>query len=181
MRIISGFFRSKRINPPVWFSDRPTTDMAKESLFNILNNLIDYQEVSFLDLFSGTGGISYEMASRGCKNIVCVDNNRRYCDFINKTFKQMYPQKSPAGVIVADAFSFIKNNPLHYDVIFADPPYNLEGVDTIPEIIMSNPSLSENTLVIIEHSKSIRFSDLSNIKDQRHYGKVNFSFFKKGE
>lgn len=179
MRIITGLFRSKQIILPSYFKDRPTTDMAKESLFNIINNKFDYEEVRFLDLFSGTGGISYEMASRGCKDITCVDINRKYCEFITKSFKGMFPQKSPARIINTDAFKFLENNPLNYDLIFADPPYDMEGVEKIPELIMNNPGLKPGALLIMEHSAKTHFTDLIHIRDQRHYGKVNFSFYTK--
>ena len=106
MRIITGIYRSKVIHLPSFFTDRPTTDMAKESLFNLISNNFDYEDVRFLDLFAGSGSISYEMASRGCSDITCVDANKKYCDFINKNFAQMFPKKSPARVITADAFNF---------------------------------------------------------------------------
>lgn len=179
MRIITGLFRSKVISLPSFFKDRPTTDMAKESLFNIISNNFDYEEVRFLDLFSGSGGISYEMASRGCQDITCVDLNKKYCEFISKSFKGMFPQKSPARVFCADAFKFIENNPLNYDLIFADPPYDMEGVEKIPEMIMNNPGIKPNTMLIMEHSAKTHFTDLEHIRDQRHYGKVNFSFYTK--
>ncbi len=181
MRIITGLYRSRVINLPSYFSDRPTTDMAKESLFNIISNNFDYEEVRFLDLFSGSGGISYEMASRGCKDITCVDLNRKYCDFINKNFRDMYPKKSPARIVNTDAFKFIENNPLNYDLIFADPPYDMEGVENIPEMIMNNPGLKPGAMLIMEHSAKTHFTDLVHIRDQRHYGKVNFSFYTKEE
>lgn len=179
MRIITGHYRGRQIHLPQFFTDRPTTDMAKESLFNILNNMIDYNEVSFLDLFSGTGGISYEMASRGCLDIMCLDINKKYCEFIKNSFKSMYPQKSPARVVCGDAFKFIENNPLNYDIIFADPPYDMEGIEKIPELIMNNQGIKPSTILIMEHSKKTRFTDMINIRDQRHYGKVNFSFYSK--
>ncbi|MBQ5403641.1 MAG: 16S rRNA (guanine(966)-N(2))-methyltransferase RsmD [Bacteroidales bacterium] len=179
MRIITGLFRSRQIVLPSYFTDRPTTDMAKESLFNIISNNFYFGETKFLDLFSGSGGISYEMASRGCQDIVCVDINKKYCDFISKNFKSMYPQKSPARVINTDAFKFIQNTPLNFDLIFADPPYDMEGIERIPEMILSNPGFPEGATLIIEHSKKTRFTDLTHIKDQRHYGKVNFSFYGK--
>ncbi|MBQ3655297.1 MAG: 16S rRNA (guanine(966)-N(2))-methyltransferase RsmD [Bacteroidales bacterium] len=179
MRIITGLFRSKQILLPAYFTDRPTTDMAKESLFNIITNNFVYSETRFLDLFSGSGAISYEMASRGCQDITCVDVNRKYCDFITKNFKAMFPQKSPARVVNGDALKFIENTPLNFDLIFADPPYDMEGVEKLPEIILNNVGLKQGALLIIEHSQKTRFSDLTYIKDQRHYGKVNFSFFSK--
>lgn len=179
MRIITGLFRSKQILLPSYFQDRPTTDMAKESLFNILNNVVNFSTINFLDLFSGTGSISYEMASRGCRNITCVDINRKYCDFIKKTFNGMFPNNSPARIINADALKFIENTPLNFDLIFADPPYDMPGVDKIPEMILNNSGFKQDTLLIVEHSVKTRFTDLTYIKDQRHYGKVNFSFFSK--
>ncbi len=181
MRIITGMYRSRQINLPAFFKDRPTTDMAKESLFNIINNNFDYADTVFLDLFSGSGGISYEMASRGCTNITCVDINHKYCDFISRNFKDMYPQRTPARVLNADAFKFIENTPLNYDLIFADPPYDLEGIERIPEMVMNNPGLKPGATLIIEHSAKTRFTDMIHIRDQRHYGKVNFSFYKKEE
>ena len=179
MRIITGLFRSRQILLPPYFTDRPTTDMAKESLFNIINNSFDYPKTKFLDLFSGSGSISYEMASRGCQNITCVESNRRYCDFISKNFKAMFPEKTPARVVCADALKFIENTPLNFDLIFADPPYDMEGVEKIPETILSNENFSEGCVLIMEHSAKTRFTDLTHLKDQRHYGKVNFSFFEK--
>lgn len=181
MRIITGIYRSKVIHLPSFFTDRPTTDMAKESLFNLISNNFDYEDVRFLDLFSGSGSISYEMASRGCTDITCVDSNKKYCEFINKNFTQMFPKKSPARVITADAFKFVERNPLNYDLIFADPPYDMEGIENIPQMIMDNPTIKPGAMLIIEHSAKTRFTDLTHIFDQRHYGKVNFSFYRKEE
>ncbi|MCR5455599.1 MAG: 16S rRNA (guanine(966)-N(2))-methyltransferase RsmD [Bacteroidales bacterium] len=181
MRIITGIYRSKVIHLPSFFSDRPTTDMAKESLFNLITNNFDYEDVRFLDLFSGSGSISYEMASRGCTDITCVDLNKKYCDFINKNFTQMFPKKSPARVICGDTFKYIERNPLNYDLIFADPPYDMEGIEKLPELIMNNPTLKPGAMLIMEHSAKTRFTDMTHIFDQRHYGKVNFRFYTKNE
>ena len=163
------------IIPGKGFDARPTTDFAKESLFNILTNKLDFEEVEVLDLFSGTGGISFEFASRGAKHIVSIESNHKHAAFIQKTandlkFAQMHIYKT-------NVFVFLKNCAHKYDLIFADPPYDMEGVETLPDLILSKDILKEDGIFILEHAKKLQFTGHPNLTDHRNYGSVNFSFF----
>ena len=175
MRIVSGQLKGRQINPPSFFSARPTTDYAKESLFNILNNRIDFEEIKVLDLFSGTGSISYEFASRGSKLIYSVESNRRYCQFIEKTCEGF--GLSMIKVINTDVFRFLDKNKLPFDVVFADPPFDLEQIDQIPDLFFKGAGLTEDGWFILEHSAKSDFSKHPHFVEIRTYGKVNFSFF----
>jgi 16S rRNA (guanine966-N2)-methyltransferase len=177
MRIISGDKKGIILNPPKYFKDRPTTDLAKESLFNILLNRIYFDEISVLDLFSGTGSISYEFVSRGCTNLTAIDINQKYVGFINETFKKVFNDIKGIHAFKNDVLKYIKSNNLNYDLIFADPPYELPELSQIPDLIFNNPSLKNNSLIIIEHSKSNDFAGNKYFTEIRKYGKVNFSFF----
>jgi len=177
MRIIRGKFKGRQINPPKNFNARPTTDFAKEGLFNILENTYDFEGMQILDLFSGTGAISYEFLSRGAKSVVAVEISKRQSEFIQNTADSMFPGQMHA--IAGDVFHFIKKRPLKYDIIFADPPYTLEGVADLPEIIFQNENLNSEFTLIIEHSDVIDFSKHLRFSQVRNYGKVHFSFFVK--
>ena len=175
MRIISGSFKGRVITPGKGFEVRPTTDFAKESLFNILANQMDFEDAEVLDLFSGTGSISFEFASRGAKNIEAIESNHKHAAYIQKIaqelkFKQLHVYKT-------NAFVFLKSCTRKYDVIFADPPYDMEGVETLPEIILSKGILKEDGIFILEHAKRLQFANHPNLNDHRDYGSVNFSFF----
>lgn len=175
MRIVSGTHRGRSIHPPKNLPVRPTTDFAKESLFNILNNHISFEDCKVLDLFCGTGNISYEFLSRECEDLTCVDISFQCCAFIKKTIEDFKFPKSK--VIKADVFSFLKNNLESYDVIFADPPYDLEKINEIVPLIYEKKMLKENGWMIIEHGPRIDISDQPYFKEKRAYGNVNFSFF----
>lgn len=175
MRIIAGSFRGKVINPPKGFEARPTTDYAKESLFNILTNLLDFEESEVLDLFSGTGSISFEFASRGAKRIEAIESNHKHASYIQKVVQEL--KLTQMHVYKTNAFVFLNSCSRKYDVIFADPPYDMEGVDTLPDIIMSKGLLKEDGLFILEHAKKLQFANHPNLTDHRNYGSVNFSFF----
>jgi len=179
MRIISGDKGGRMINLPKVFVDRPTTDLAKESLFNILANRIDFEETTMLDLFAGSGSIGYEFASRGSKKVTAVDLNFRYVDFINKTYKEIFGDTKNYFAIRSDAFKFVKSNHLNYDLIFADPPYELENLAEIPDLIFANPNLKSDVIFILEHSKTHNFEQHQYFTETRKYGKVNFTFFAK--
>lgn len=175
MRIVSGTYRGKLIVPPSGFSARPTTDFAKENLFNILANRFDFEEVEVLDLFAGTGSISYEFASRGCPRIDLVELNAKHYAYIKKTaaelgFKQIHAIKN-------NAFTFLKFCKAQYDIIFADPPYDIEGIEQLPLLVFKAGLLKEGGVLIVEHSKSSDFSNHPNFTERRTYGSVNFSFF----
>lgn len=177
MRIISGKYRGKHIIPDKQFEARPTTDAAKESLFNVLATRYDFEELEVLDLFAGTGSISYEFASRGALRIDAVESNFKHLSFIQKTardlnFDQLHPVKT-------NVFLFLRNCMHKYDIIFADPPYEMEGVETLPDLIMGKDILKEEGVFILEHSKKMNFFNHPDIVDHRTYGSVNFSFFKR--
>lgn len=178
MRIISGTHKGKIIVPDKNFKARPTTDFAKENLFNVLNNYIDIEDTSVLDLFSGTGSISYEFASRGAKKIISIELNYNHYSFIKKTasqlgFKNMTVFKT--NVFVACK----KLNGTTFDIIFADPPYDLNEIKDIPAAIFDNNLLAPDGIAIIEHPGTIDFSSEPHFFEHRQYGSVNFSIFKR--
>ena len=174
MRIIGGKYKGKSIIVPRGLPVRPTTDFAKESLFNILNNCIDFEEIKLLELFSGTGNIGYEFASRGCPQITFVDLNFDCIQFIKKTNKELGLYNK---VIRSDVFRFIKSNNEKYNFIFADPPYDHDRIKDIPKLIFSKGMLENEGTLVIEHDKYTDFSDYNYFKNVRKYGRVMFSFF----
>jgi len=179
MRIVSGTHKSKRIYAPKNLPVRPTTDMAKESLFNILNNDYYFDEIRVLDLFSGTGNISYEFASRGTQQILSVDQNLNCIRFIQKTAEEL--GFKAITTLKADVFEFVTKHKQEYDVIFADAPYDIEGLESVIENIFKHDLLANNGVLIIEHPKEQDFSELPNYINKRRYGNVNFSFFERND
>jgi len=176
VRIISGIHKGKRINPPKNLEVRPTTDFAKEGLFNILNNKIYFDEITVLDLFAGTGSISFEFASRQAKQITSVDLNYQSTEFIRKTAKESnYDMLRP---IKSNVFSFLSGTKNSFDLIFADPPYNMEEIEKLPEIIFDKQLLNEDGIFILEHSRNLSFEEHPHFSEHRKYGNVNFTFFK---
>lgn len=175
MRIISGKYRGKIIAPPKNVRARPTTDLAKESLFNIITNLYRIEEVSVLDLFSGTGCISYEFASRDCPVVHLVENNYKNYAFIQKTVTELGFDQ--VRVTRANVKSYLATCETKYDVIFADPPYDLSWLEEIPDLVFDNELLNPGGLFILEHPRSVDFAGHRSIKEHRNYGNVNFSFF----
>ena len=176
MRIISGLHKGKRINPPHNLPVRPTTDLAKESLFNILWNYVDFEGLRVLDLFSGTGNITYEFAARGCREVVAVEQDARCSHFIKNMSEEL--KFNQIRVIRTDVFNFLKHPALPFDVIFADPPYDLDRIIDLPLLILENKWLSEEGWLIIEHSASVSFQTYKGFVETRKYGKVHFSFFR---
>ncbi len=176
MRIISGLYKSRKIVAPKNLPVRPTTDMAKESLFNILNNHFYFDAVSVLDLFAGSGNISYEFASRGTENITSVDQDFGCIKFINKTADAF---GMLINTIKSDVFKFLEKSRLQSNIIFADPPYSFSDdlFAKIPELIFKNNLLLEEGLLIIEHSKHTDLSKLENFSYSKSYGGNMFSFF----
>ncbi len=176
MRIISGTYKGRRISAPKKLPVRPTTDMAKEALFNIINNQFYFDEISVLDLFAGTGSISYEFASRGTETITCVDQDFGCIKFINQTAEAF---EMCIQTIKSDVYKFLENTKLKSTIIFADPPYafTIEQFSKIPELIFQNNLLEEKGLLIIEHSKHTDLSNLVNYSYSKSYGGNMFSFF----
>ncbi len=178
MRIVGGNLKGRKFQPPKFFKARPTTDFAKEALFNLIANRLYLEGKIALDLFSGTGSISYEFLSRGCSQITSVDISYKYLSYINKTAKLLIKKDEIIDTVKSDVFKFIrKQNLSKYDIIFADPPFNLSNIEDLAELIFGNSTLKEKTMVIIEHSKKNDFSKHPNFIDKRNYGSVNFSFF----
>ncbi|MCK9612857.1 MAG: 16S rRNA (guanine(966)-N(2))-methyltransferase RsmD [Bacteroidales bacterium] len=175
MRIISGYLGGRKLHPPANLPVRPTTDLAKESLFNVLNNLIDFDNLKILDLFAGTGSISFEFVSRGCSEVTAIDMNHKCVSFIIRTCQELKIENLRA--YRNDVFSFINHSNKKFDVIFADPPYDLNNIHSIPDLIFSKNLLFPDGLLIIEHPKNIDFSLHTSFSQHRNYGKVNFSFF----
>lgn len=177
MRIISGQYKGRAINPPRNLRARPTTDFAKENLFNVLGNIVDFEECDVLDLFSGTGSISYEFASRGVKSITSVEINGVHHSFIRKTAAELGIRNLYA--VKANAFLYLRSCPKKFDIIFSDAPYDLEGSEQVIDLVMGGDLLTEDGFLVFEHSKGKEFSEHPNFWQQRSYGSVQFSFFKK--
>ena len=176
MRIISGKHKSRKITAPKNLPVRPTTDLAKESLFNILNNSFYFEGISVLDLFSGTGNISYEFASRGTENIYAVDANFGCIKFINQTAKELDLE---INTCKSDVYKFLEKTPLKSDIIFADPPYNFEENQflRIVDLVFDRNLLNEEGILIVEHSKHTDLTTHKNYSYDKRYGGNIFSFF----
>ena len=165
------------MQPPVNLPVRPTTDFAKEALFNVLNNIVDYDSLKVLDLFTGTGSIAFEFLSRGVFEATAVDSNNRCIEFIKKTAEGF--GVTNLTVIKSNSFVFLKHMVSQYDLIFADPPYDLERIEAIPDLVFDSGLLVKEGLLILEHSASYKFEKNLFFDQHRQYGSVNFSFFRR--
>ena len=176
MRIISGLYKGRRITAPKKLPVRPTTDMAKEALFNILHNRYYFNDISVLDLFSGTGNISYEFASRGTEQITAVDDNYGCIKFINETAEAF---DMTISTIKSDVFKFLEKSKQKHSIIFADPPYALEieAFSKIPELVFKNELLEDEGVLVVEHSKHTDLSQFKHYSHSKSYGGNMFSFF----
>ena len=179
MRIVSGKYKGRRLSPPKQLPVRPTTDMAKEALFNILNIQYYFDELSVLDLFTGTGNISYEFASRGAVDITAVDNHFSCIKYIDSMSRDL---ELPITTIKSDVFKYLANCKRSFDIVFADPPYDLtqEKFEALTLCILEHDLLAPDGLCIIEHSKHTDLSQIKGFGNQKRYGGNCFSFFKKG-
>jgi len=175
VRIISGIFRGKQIHPPGNFKARPTTDFAKESLFNILSHRYTIEGMDILDLFSGTGSITYEFASRGARSVVAVEISPVHFKFIQETCRSM--QLEQVSVLRADVFRYIKKPVQSFDIIFADPPYDHQELSALPDLIFATEILRKEGLFILEHPGNYSFTAHQNFLQHRKYGGVNFTIF----
>jgi 16S rRNA (guanine966-N2)-methyltransferase len=176
MRIVSGTYKGRKLHPPSNLPVRPTTDFAKESLFNILTNLVDFDETTVLDLFTGTGSITFEFISRGCPFVTAVDQNPKCIDFIKKASAEIGIEN--LRTVRSNAFSILRNPTATFGLIFADPPYDLHGIDEIPGLVFASAILKPGGLFILEHSGNYQFDDHAQFFQKRNYGSVNFTFFR---
>ena len=175
MRIISGKYGRRRFDVPTNITARPTTDMARENLFNVLGNLIDLEEKTVLDLFAGTGAMSFEFLSRGCAHVTAVEKARVQCDFIKHVQQQLGDPN--LTLVRGDVFKFLNCHSVRYDLVFADPPYALEQLPALPDLIVPQ-LLKPDGLFVLEHGDQYDFSGHPHFIDLRTYGSVHFSFFR---
>ena len=175
MRIITGIYKGRHFDIPRSFKARPTTDFAKENIFNVLMQYVDFEGAQALDLFSGTGSISLELLSRGCKQVVSVELDRDHHRFIQECLKKLNADKCVP--IRGDVFRFLKSCKQQYDFIFADPPYALKELPTIPDLIFEKGLLKPEGIFVFEHGKDYDFSNHPHFLEHRSYGSVNFTLF----
>lgn len=177
MRVITGKYKGKHFEVPRSFKARPTTDFAKENLFNVLRAYLDFEDTSALDLFAGTGSITLELLSRGCKEVMCVERDRQHYAFIQSMLRQL--DDPAATAICGDALRFIAKGYKAFDFVFADPPYALKEIPELPDRVMASKLLLPGALFVLEHGKQNDFSQHPCFLEHRAYGSVNFSFFQK--
>jgi len=175
MRIISGKYGRRRFDVPTSITARPTTDMARENLFNVLAGVIDLEGQTVLDLFAGTGAMSFEFLSRGAAHVTAVEKARVQADFIKRVQGQLGDPN--LTLVRGDVFRFVSSCRQSFDVIFADPPYDLPRFADVPRLVLDSPLVHDGTLFIMEHPREHDFSALPHFAQQRVYGKVNFSLF----
>ncbi len=180
MRIITGKHKGRHFDIPRTFKARPTTDFAKENIFNVLTQYIDFEGAEALDLFSGTGSITLELLSRGCSRVVSVELDRDHHRFIQQCLQKLVSQGDGSFVIPlhGDVFRYIKSCKQQFDFIFADPPYALKELPTIPSLIFERGLLKEDGIFVFEHGKDNDFSGDPHFVEHRSYGSVNFSIFR---
>lgn len=188
MRIITGKYKGRHFDIPRTFKARPTTDFAKENIFNVLIQYVDFDGAEALDLFSGTGSISLELLSRGCSHVVSVELDRDHHRFIQDCLKKLGAGAAPAAnnrgtvpnmiAIRGDVFRFVKSCKQQFDFIFADPPYALKELPTLPDLIIERGLLKPDGLFVLEHGKDNDFSQHRHFLEHRQYGSVNFSIFR---
>lgn len=175
MRIIRGKYGRRRFDVPKNITARPTTDFARENIFNVLENLGDFEGKSACDLFAGTGAVSFEFLSRGCDYVTAVEKAPVQVSFIRKVAQILGDEN--LHVIKGDVFRFIEEDARAYDYVFADPPYDHPRFEEIPELILNSSLVKSGSIVVIEHSKDRDFSELPGFSQRRAYGSVNFSIF----
>ncbi|MEE1141369.1 MAG: 16S rRNA (guanine(966)-N(2))-methyltransferase RsmD [Prevotella sp.] len=176
MRIITGIYKGRHFDIPRSFKARPTTDFAKENIFNVLTQYVDFDGAEALDLFSGTGSISLELVSRGCQTVVSVEMDRDHHRFIQECLKKL--NTKVCIPIRGDVFRFVKSCRQQFDFIFADPPYALKELPQIPDLVLQKGILKEDGIFVFEHGKDHDFSDHPNFIEHRQYGSVNFTLFR---
>ena len=181
MRIITGKYKGRHFDIPRTFKARPTTDFAKENIFNVLIQYVDFDGAEALDLFSGTGSISLELLSRGCSRVVSVELDRDHHRFIQDCLKKLTATKGTVPNMIpirGDVFRFVKSCKQQFDFVFADPPYALKELSTLPDLIIERGLLKPDGLFVLEHGKDYDFSQHPHFLEHRQYGSVNFSLFR---
>ena len=176
MRIITGKYKGRHFDIPRSFKARPTTDFAKENIFNVLTQYVDLDGAEALDLFSGTGSISYECASRGAGSIYSIELDFQNSRYIKKTSEEL--GLNAIRVIKGDAFKFVSACGMKFNFIFADPPYALETLATIPDKVFAAGVLAADGLFVLEHGRTNSFTEHPNFVEERSYGNVHFSLFR---
>ena len=179
MRIITGRYKGRHFDIPRTFKARPTTDFAKENIFNVLTQYVDFDGATALDLFSGTGSISLELLSRGCQQVVSVEMDRDHHRFIQDCLKKL--DTKACIPIRGEVFRFLKSCRQQYDFIFADPPYALKELPEIPDLVIGRQLLKDGGIFVFEHGKDYDFSNHPHFLEHRSYGSVNFSLFTAAE
>ena len=177
MRIITGKYKGRHFEVPRTFKARPTTDFAKENLFNVLRAYVDFEDVTALDLFGGTGSISLELVSRGCQRVTTIEKDRKHFAFIQQCQRTLGDEAWLP--MCGDALRFIERCKESFDLVFADPPYALLELGELPDRVMNSALVKEGGLFVLEHGKTYDFSSRSDFVEHRAYGSVNFSFFRK--
>ena len=178
MRAITGKYKGRHFSVPSSFKARPTTDFAKENLFNVLRSYLDFEGLRALDLFSGTGSITLELLSRGAGRVVCVEKDYQHYSFIRKMLSML---NDPAvAVVKADVLKFVPRCREQFDLVFADPPYALPQLEELPDLILGSEVMAGDALLVLEHGKTNDFSAHPCFIEHRSYGSVNFSLFRKG-
>ena len=177
MRVITGKYKGKHFEVPRNFKARPTTDFAKENLFNVLRGYVDFEQTRVLDLFAGTGSISLEFLSRGCPEVVCVERDRQHFAFLSKMFRSL--DDAAITPMCGDALRFIDKATRSFDLVFADPPYALKEIHELPNRVMNSALLATDGLFVLEHGRDCDFSNHPHFIEHRAYGSVNFSFFQR--
>ena len=176
MRIISGLYKGRRFTPPASLKARPSSDFAREGLFNVLANNVDIEDAQVLDLFVGSGSISFEFLSRGASLVTGVELNQQHILFVKKVADQLANKN--LRILKTDVFRYIGTSSQTFDIIFADPPYDLPQVGMLPDLIMRSSLLRKEGLFIFDHGKSSLFTNHPNYEETRSYGNVHFSFFR---
>ncbi|MBO7640153.1 MAG: RsmD family RNA methyltransferase [Bacteroidales bacterium] len=178
MRIIGGRLKGKFIDPPAGFKARPTTDFAREALFDILDNAYEFDDLKVLDLFGGTGAVSYEFISRGAGHVWTVEMNPVHASFISRMARQL-GIADQVTVVRHNVFEFLPLCQEKFDLVFADPPYALEGLETLPDKVLSLDILHPEGWFILEHGDEHSFTTHPHFLKERKYGRVHFTFFSK--
>ena len=176
MRIITGKYKGRHFDIPRTFKARPTTDFAKENIFNVLNGYMDFDGAEALDLFSGTGSITLELLSRGCSRVTSIELDRDHHRFICDCVKKLGTEACLP--LRADVFRFVKSCRQQYDIVFADPPYALKELPQIPDLVFERALLKPDGILVFEHGKDHDFSQHPRFVEHREYGSVNFSLFR---